>query len=227
MGQASCLRNRLNDAGFVIGEHERNECPWSLEAARACASAARSIRPSPVAGTRSTADGCKPPSRQHRRVLDRGHQQPLERLPMGSARRRERQHVGLRAARGEHHVARLSSNQRGDPRRGHPQSAAGRRGPRHAPRTDCRRSRTRPWRRRAPAAAAERLHSSRGRFARSWSLIALRPCCSPKPMASPIPFETLAFCPRTRAKKAAAATTRACRRRCCWPNSRMVLNSYV
>ena len=33
---------------------------------------------------------------------------------MGSARRRECQHVGLRAARGEHHVARLSSNQRGD-----------------------------------------------------------------------------------------------------------------
>ena len=33
---------------------------------------------------------------------------------MGSARRRERQHVGLRAARGEHHVARLGSDQRGD-----------------------------------------------------------------------------------------------------------------
>ena len=169
-------------------------------AARACASAARSIRPSPVAGTRSTAAAANRPPASTEGCSIAETSSLVERLPMGSARRRERQHVGLGAARGEHHVARLGADQRGDLL---------------ARLLDSRRAaRPSAWtedglparssaamRRRAPAAAAARSHSSRDTCARSWPLIALRPCCSPKPMARPIPFETLAFCPRTRAKK--------------------------
>ncbi len=50
--------------------------------------------------------GCgKSPTAPHRRMLDRRHQQRV------AERRRERQHIGFGAARGEHHVARHDSDQ--------------------------------------------------------------------------------------------------------------------
>ncbi len=82
----------------------------------------------------------KPAAGAHRGMLDRRHQQ-LGRagaFRRGLDRRRQRQHVGLGAARGEEHVAGRAADQRRDLVRAPVRPGAARRGLRHAPRTDCR-----------------------------------------------------------------------------------------
>ena len=67
--RAAC-RNRLNNAGLVVGEHQRNQRPAPAAPPEASASAARSIRPSPVTGTRLDRRGGKPSAGQHGGMLD-------------------------------------------------------------------------------------------------------------------------------------------------------------
>ena len=56
------LRDRLHDAGLVVGKHERDERPFRL--GDGAASAARSTRPSASTGTsRITFRGKRPPAR--------------------------------------------------------------------------------------------------------------------------------------------------------------------
>jgi hypothetical protein len=138
---ASSLRNRLNDAGFVIGQHERNQRPAAL-APPGIGKRAK-VDP-PIAGGRhprtarlQTAPG------QHRRMLDRRDQQPVERLPIGPL-------AGASASMLASVPPEVNTTLRGSarrarrPARGPPRSGAGRRGPRRAPRTDCRRTSSAP-----------------------------------------------------------------------------------
>jgi hypothetical protein len=114
--QASRLRNRLKGSGLVAGEHEGNQRPGSLPGERR--ETARERRQIDHAGWRRRHPldrrGRKPAAGQHRRVLDGGDQQAAARggAWSGAGQGRERQHVGLGSARGEHHVARLGGDQR-------------------------------------------------------------------------------------------------------------------
>ena len=110
MDYARGLRNRLNNAGLVVGEHERNERS-ALE--RSHAPLKRRKVDLAASGHRQALDRCRrePPAGEHRGMLDRRNQELLARRSIGC--RHERQHVGLRAARGEHHAARRGSHQRG------------------------------------------------------------------------------------------------------------------
>ncbi len=112
--QAGNLGDRLNNPGFVIGQHERNQQPLSrkldqptLECAEIDCAAIRDRQlVHHVSG--------KPAAGENRRVLDGGDQQPLTwRLP-GSQRRCQRQHVGLGPPRGEHYIAWFRRDQGGD-----------------------------------------------------------------------------------------------------------------
>ncbi len=104
------LRNRLNNTGLVVGEHERNERP-ALE--RGHAPFERRNVDLPVSGHGQPLDRRRrePPAGEHRGMLDRRNQEFVARRSINC--RRERQHVGLGAARGEHHVARVGSHERG------------------------------------------------------------------------------------------------------------------
>ena len=123
-------RDRLKDAGLVVGEHQRDQ-RRGLPGARERLRQRRQIdaRRRAVTATCSTMRGRKPPARQHRRMLDRRDQQPVAGRAAGPDRRRQRQHVGLGAARGEHHIARLGADQRRDLPRAPPRPGGARRGP--------------------------------------------------------------------------------------------------
>ena len=169
MHQGRHLRDRLNNPGLVIGQHDRNERPrpaLSCSAASCRASAARSILPFAVTGSRLTASAVKrPPASTEGCSMARHQQGPRGDWLRPTAPRpgRKHQHIGFGATGGEHHIARLGPDQRGDLLARLLDHRGGRRGPRHGPRTDCRTDRApRPWRL-APADAEARSHSSRDR----------------------------------------------------------------
>ena len=99
------LRDRLHHAGLVVGEHQRHQRPRRF--GDAAASAARSIRPSASTGMSSIASrGNRPPARTEEcSIADIKSRVARPLLVRGLDRRRQRQHIGFGAARGEEHVA--------------------------------------------------------------------------------------------------------------------------
>ena len=107
------LRDRLHDAGLVIGEHERNQRPRRFGDGRR-PSAARSSRPSRIDRDSSIASRAKrPPARTETCSIAESRSSSRGRFsPATLDRRRQRQHIGFGAARGEKHVARPRADQR-------------------------------------------------------------------------------------------------------------------
>ena len=87
MHELGGLRDRLDHAGLVVGEHERDQRPRTPARASALKPPLERRQiddPSSVTGSSSTCSRSKAPARQHRRMLDRRDQQPVARRPAGS-----------------------------------------------------------------------------------------------------------------------------------------------
>ena len=106
----------------------------------ACASAARSSRPSASTGRFLDRLARKPAARAHRRMLDRRHEQPVARplLVRRLDEGRQRERVGLGAARGEEHVRRCAPDQLRPPAPARLRPDGARCALRHELRTGCR-----------------------------------------------------------------------------------------
>src|SRR5713226_8037158 len=165
-----------------------------------------------------------------------------ESLADGCGRRRQRQHIGFRAARGEHHVARLGRDQCRHPlprlldqeARGPALGMNRRRIAGRVERCQGRAARRGPQR---CGGVPVEIDTITHLFLQYWFLaywfLAVSAFdrraafCTPKRKARPIPFETLAFCPHTRARKRPPRPPGALPWRRCLPKSRMVINTYV
>ena len=114
MNPRSHLRNRLNNAGLVVGQHHGDQRARPPRQGRL----ERIEVDQTGAGHRNLDDRVlrKSSARQHRRMLDRRQHQPLERLAALTAgrlqRRAERQRIGFGAATGENHLLRRRADQR-------------------------------------------------------------------------------------------------------------------
>src|SRR6266566_227226 len=221
---ARSLRNRLNNAGLVVGKHERNERS-ALERSHAPLECRKVDLPASAHRQALDSRRREPPAGEHRGMLDRRNQELAARRFLGC--RHERQHVGLGAARGEHHAARLGSHQPGHllPRlldqtaRGAALDVDRGRITGHFQRGERGRARLLPQRRAGVPVKINTLgHGPGSRRGGP---------CPQTSAARATPFETLAFCPRTRVRKAPAATGRCLNRRRRLPKSGMVLDTYV
>ncbi len=138
------LRDRLDHAGLVVGEHDRDQRAQSfrrvsrepaLQRSRGRLAPPRSperCRPHAArSGRRSRTDGCS--------IADTSSRsQPLATSVGPGEARRQRHHVRLGAARREHDVARLGADQRGDLLARLLDQVASRPALAHAPTRDCR-----------------------------------------------------------------------------------------
>ena len=123
-------RDRLDHAGLVVGVHDGDEHPLAtpIEFLDPRLEPPQIDNPVRSYGDFLNLISREPPAAADGGVLDRAHQHTVE--PATVARtldgRAERQRVGLGSARGEHHVAGLGTDQRGDLLPRHLDQVAGR-----------------------------------------------------------------------------------------------------
>ncbi len=109
------LRDRLHHAGLVIREHQRDQRPRRFRDGRRPAPRGRCGRRRRPGISSIASRGNRPPARTEACSMAESKSRERGRFSAcGLDRRRQRQHIGFGAARGEKHVARPRPDQRGD-----------------------------------------------------------------------------------------------------------------